>query len=51
MAVADEQRLITRISQRKFELYALSLDRGPNFDPAHIFASYQAGESRCAHDI
>lgn len=41
MAEADEQRLITPISQRQFELYALSLDRGPNFDPAHIFGSYQ----------
>src|SRR6266581_909623 len=48
MAVADEQRLITPISQREFELYALSLDRGPNFDPAHIFASYQAGRGRAS---
>ncbi|MBX9828021.1 MAG: hypothetical protein K2Y27_23885 [Xanthobacteraceae bacterium] len=45
MAEADEQRLIAPIGQRQFELYALSLDRGPNFDPAHIFESYQAG--RC----
>jgi len=43
MAVGDEQRLITPISQRQFELYALSLERGPNFDPAQIFGSYQAG--------
>ena len=43
MAVGDEQRLITPISQRQFELYAPSLERGPNFDPAHIFGSYQAG--------
>lgn len=43
MAVRDEQRLITPISQRQFELYALSLERGPNFDPAYIFGSYQAG--------
>ncbi|WP_156406210.1 hypothetical protein [Hydrogenophaga sp. Root209] len=41
MAVADEQRLIAPITQRQFELYALSLERGPNFDPAHIFGSYQ----------
>ncbi|MCS3502262.1 hypothetical protein M2189_008227 [Bradyrhizobium japonicum] len=43
MAVGDEQRLITPISQRQFELYALSLERGPNFDPAQVFGSYQAG--------
>jgi hypothetical protein len=42
MAVAHEQRLITPISQRKFELYALSLERGPNFDPAHIFGAYRS---------
>ena len=39
----DKQRLIKPISQRQFELYALSLDRGPNFEPAHIFSAYQAG--------
>jgi hypothetical protein len=43
MAATDEQRLITPISQRQFEFYALSLERGPNFDPARIFGSYQAG--------
>lgn len=43
MAPTDEPRLITPISQRQFELYALSLERGPNFDPAHIFSAYQAG--------
>ncbi|MGV0821162.1 hypothetical protein [Martelella sp. AMO21009] len=43
MAPTDEPRLITPISQRQFELYALSLERGPNFDPAHIFGAYQAG--------
>ncbi|MFT4933975.1 MAG: hypothetical protein ACI9LT_000648 [Pseudoalteromonas distincta] len=43
MVDADKQPLITPISQRKFELYALSLDRGPNFDPANIFSAYQAG--------
>ncbi len=43
MAEADEKRLIAPINQRQFELYALSLERGPNFDPAHIFGSYQAG--------
>ncbi len=43
MASPDEARLITPISQRQFELYGLSLERGPNFDPAHIFRAYQAG--------
>ncbi|MCP1848200.1 MULTISPECIES: hypothetical protein [unclassified Bradyrhizobium] len=43
MAEGDEPRLITPISQRQFELYALSLDRGPNYDPAYIFGSYQVG--------
>ncbi len=42
MAPTDEPRLITPISQRPFELYALSLERGPNFAPAHIFSAYQA---------
>lgn len=45
MTVADKPRLITPISQRQFELYALSLERGPNFWPAHIFSAYQAGRS------
>ena len=43
MASADEQRLTTPISQSQFELYALSLERGPDFDPAHIFSASQAG--------
>lgn len=43
MAVGDEERLIAPITQRQFELYALSLERGPNFDPAHIFGSYRTG--------
>jgi hypothetical protein len=43
MAPTVESRLITPISQRQFELYALSLERGPNFDPAHIIGAYQAG--------
>jgi hypothetical protein len=41
----DEQRVIKPISQRQFELYALSLERGPNFGSAHIFGTYQAGTS------
>lgn len=43
MAAGDGQRLIKSISQRQFELYALSLERGPNFDPSHIFGAYQVG--------
>lgn len=43
MASPGEPGLITPISQRQFELYALSLERGPNFDPAHVFSAYQAG--------
>ncbi len=43
MAVLNEQRLITPISPRQFELYALSLDHGPNLDPAHILGAYHAG--------
>lgn len=43
MPPIDETRLVTPISQRQFELYALSLERGPNFYPAHIFSAYQAG--------
>lgn len=33
MAAGDKQQLIKPISQRQFELHALSLERGPNFDP------------------
>ncbi len=44
MTVGDEKRLITPISQRQFEIYALSLERGPNFEPAQIFECYQAGQ-------
>lgn len=42
MAVTNVDQLLTPISQRQFELYALSLERGPNFSPAQIFRSYQA---------
>src|SRR4051812_33254963 len=31
VADSDEERLIKPISPRQFELYALSLERGPNF--------------------
>lgn len=43
MVAETESLLIKHISVRQFELYALSLERGPNFDPASIFAAYQAG--------
>lgn len=43
MALGDKQRLIKPICQRQFELYALSLERGPNFEPSHIFSAYQVG--------
>lgn len=39
----DELRLINPISQRQFELYALSLERGPNFGPVQMLRAYQAG--------
>ncbi|ULO23147.1 hypothetical protein [Methylocystis sp. SB2] len=48
MAQTVEPRLITPISQRQFELYALSLERGPNFDLAHIFSAYQAGRGHAS---
>jgi hypothetical protein len=37
MAAETESLLIKPISVRQFELYAMSLERGPNFDPASIF--------------
>ena len=43
MSTENESLLIKPISQRRFELYALSLDRGPNFEPSTIFAAYQVG--------
>jgi hypothetical protein len=43
MSATGESRLVTLISQRQFELYALSLEHDPNFDPAHIFSAYQVG--------
>lgn len=43
MADDGDERLIKPISERQFELYALALERGPNFDPAHIFAAYKVG--------
>ena len=43
MLAETESLLIKPISVRQFELYAMSLDRGPNFDSASIFAAYQVG--------
>ena len=63
MADDGDERLIKPISERQFELYALSLERGPNFDPAHIFAAYKVGRgsacglhparpgTRCLHHL
>jgi hypothetical protein len=42
--MADEgERLITPITERQFELYALSLERGPNFDAGYTLAGYESG--------
>lgn len=38
-----ESLLIKPISARQFELYALSLEHGPNFEPPHVFAAYRVG--------
>jgi hypothetical protein len=43
MLTENEPLLIKPISQRQFELYALSLERGPNFERSTIFAAYQVG--------
>jgi hypothetical protein len=34
--------LIVPITQREFELYALSLPRGPNFEPRRLLAAWKA---------
>jgi hypothetical protein len=47
-ASETEPPLIKPISARQFELYALSLEHGPNFDPPHIFAAYRVGRSVAA---
>lgn len=39
----DRARLIQPISQREFDLYGLSLDRGPNFDPLELVSTYKLG--------
>ena len=44
MPVGDERQLLVKpICRRQFELYALSLERGPNFEPSHIFGAFQVG--------
>jgi hypothetical protein len=45
MTAQNESLLIKPVSKRQFELYALSLERGPNFEPSTIFAAYQVGRS------
>jgi hypothetical protein len=51
MAAETESLLIKPISVRQFELYALSLERGPNFDPASVFAAYQVGRGAACGGI
>lgn len=48
MSPTDVDRPIAPISQRQFELYALSLERGPNFEPSQIFAAYQTGRGNAS---
>lgn len=43
MVTESESRLIKPVSHRQFELYALALERGPNFEPLAIFSAYQVG--------
>jgi hypothetical protein len=43
MVAGNASLLIKPISFRQFELYTLSLEQGPNFEPATIFAAYQVG--------
>jgi hypothetical protein len=43
MVMKSESRLIKPVTHRQFELYALSLERGPNFGSSTIFAAYQVG--------
>ena len=41
MATDDDLRLIRPINVRQFQLYTLSLDRGPNLEPPANFTTYQ----------
>jgi len=43
-----ESRFMKPISARQFELYALSLEHGPNFEPPHVFAAYRVGRGGAA---
>ncbi|RVL47231.1 hypothetical protein [Sinorhizobium meliloti] len=43
MVTENGSLLIKPVSQRQFELCALSLERGPNFEPSTIFSAYQVG--------
>lgn len=43
-----ESLLIKPISARQFDLYALSLEHGPNFEPPHVFAAYRVGRGGAA---
>ena len=40
MAGDERARLILPVSQREFDLYGLSLDRGPNYDPLEPVSAY-----------
>lgn len=51
MAADTESLLIKPISIRQFELYALSLERGPNFEPSTAFAAYQVGRGSACGGI
>jgi len=51
MAAETESLLIKPISVRQFELYALSLERGPNIETATIFAAYQVGRGSACGGI
>jgi hypothetical protein len=46
--MADDYRLIRPISRRQFEIYGLSLEHGPNFEPSQTFGAYQTRDGRAA---
>lgn len=37
--------MIRPITKRQFELYALGLEQGPNFEPSEIYRAYVVGRS------
>ena len=43
--------LLIPISAREFDLYALSLPRGPNFDPFQVYSAWKLRDSRVAAAI